>query len=200
MRESHSLTASRIMRKHNGFTIVELVATISVLGIIVAIAIPAFSNWLPKQRLRSAARDLYTNMQLSKMGAIKSNAQWAIVFDNGGNPGRYYVCSDDGANDTWDGPAAMGGDDVAERTIEFAIYKSGITYGCGNATDDILGGLPGDPITYAVPNHVTVFNPKGTSNGGYVYLHNQENTIAYGVGTLTTGVIRLFKWNGNGWE
>jgi prepilin-type N-terminal cleavage/methylation domain-containing protein len=188
------------MRKHNGFTIVELIATISVLGIIAAIAIPAFSHWLPKQRLRSAARDLYTNMQLSKMGAIKSNAQWAIVFDNSGDLGRYYICSDDGANDTWDGPAAMGGDDVAERSIEFAIYKSGITYGCGNATHDLLGGggPPADTIAYA--SDVAVFNPKGTSNGGYVYLHNQENTIAYGVGTLTTGVIRLFKWNGNEWD
>jgi type II secretory pathway pseudopilin PulG len=188
------------MRKHNGFTLVDLVATVSVLGIIVTIAIPAFSHWLPSQRLRSAARDLYTNMQLSKMGAIKSNAQWAIVFDNSGDLGRYYICSDDGANDTWDGPAAMGGDDVAERSIEFAIYKSGITYGCGNATHDLLGGggPPADTIAYA--SDVAVFNPKGTSNGGYVYLHNQENTIAYGVGTLTTGVIRLFKWNGNEWD
>jgi len=188
------------MTKHNGFTLVDLVATISVLGIIVTIAIPAFSHWLPSQRLRSAARDLYTNMQLSKIRAIKSNAQWAIVFDNSGNPGRYYVCSDDGVNNTWDGPAAMGGDDVAERTIEFAIYKSGITYGWGNATDDVPGGggPPADTIAYV--SHVAVFNPKGTSNGGYVYLHNQENTTAYGVGTLTTGVIRLFKWKGNGWE
>ena len=186
------------MTKHNGFTLVDLVATISVLGIIVTIAIPAFSHWLPSQRLRSAARDLYTNMQLSKIGAIKSNAQWAIVFDNSGT-GRYYVCSDAGTNGAWDGPAP-GGDDVAERTIEFAIYKSGITYGCGNATDDILGGggPPADTIAYI--DDVAVFNPKGTSNGGYVYLNNQENTTAYGVGTLTTGVIRLFKWKGNEWE
>ena len=188
------------MTKHNGFTLVDLVATVSVLGILVTIAIPAFSKWLPDQRLKSAARDLYTSMQLTKIGSIKSNAPWAIVFDNGGNPGRYYICSDDGANDAWDGPAAMGGDDVAERTIEFVIYKSGITYGCGNATDDIPGGgsAPADTITYG--SDVAVFNPKGTSNGGYVYLHNKENITSYGVGTLTTGVIRLFKWMGNGWQ
>jgi len=188
------------MRKHNGFTLVDLVATVSVLGILVSVGIPAFSHWLPSQRLRSAARDLYTNMQLTKIGAIKTNSQWAIVFDYTVNPGRYYVCSDDGTNGIWDGPPAMLGDDVAERSIEFAIYKSGITYGCGNATNDVLGAgpLPDDSISY--DENVAVFNPKGTSNGGYVYLHNQENTTAYGVGTLTTGVIRLFKWKGNEWE
>ena len=58
------------MTKHNGFTLVDLVATVSVLGILITVAIPAFSKWLPDQRLKSAARDLYTSMQLTKIGAI----------------------------------------------------------------------------------------------------------------------------------
>lgn len=188
------------MTRKSGFTLVDLVATVSVLGIVVTIAIPAFSTWLPDQRLKTAARDLYSNMQLAKFGAIKSNAQWAIVFDAGATPGRYFICSDDGANDTWDGPAVMGGDDVAERTIELSIYKSGITYGSGNATDDIPGGgsAPADTIAYS--SDAAAFNPKGTSNGGYVYLQNSKNATTYGVGTLTTGVIRLFKWTGADWE
>ena len=188
------------MTRKSGFTLVDLVATFAVLGIVVTIAIPAFSTWLPDQRLKTAARDLYSNMQLTKIGAIKSNAQWAIVFNAGATPGRYFICSDDGANDTWDGPAAMGGDDVAERTIEFSNYKSGIAYGSGNATDDIPGGgsAPADTITYG--SDAAAFNPKGTSNGGYVYLQNSKNITSYGVGTLTTGVIRLFKWTGADWE
>jgi Tfp pilus assembly protein FimT len=188
------------VNKTNGFSLVDLVATVSVLGIIVTIAIPGFSTWLPDQRLKTAARDLYSNMQLAKMGAIKSNAQWAIVFDAGATPGRYFICSDDGANDTWDGPAAMGGDDVAERTIDFANYGSGITYGSGNAADDIPGGgsAPADTITYT--SDAAVFNPKGTSDGGYVYLENNKHATTYGVGTIASGVIRLFKWTGADWE
>lgn len=188
------------MKRKNGFTIVDLVATMSVLGIVVTIAIPAFSKWLPDQRLKTAARDLYSNMQLTKIGAIKSNSQWAMVFDTGATPGRFFICSDDGANDTWDGPAAMGGDDVAERTIDFANYGSGVTYGPGNAADDIpgSGSPPADNITYG--SDVAVFNPKGTSNGGYVYLENNKDATTYGVGTLTTGVIRIFKWTGADWQ
>lgn len=188
------------MTRKNGFTLVDLVATVSVLGIVVTIGIPAFSTWLPDQRLKTAARDLYSNMQLTKIGAIKSNAQWAIVFDAGATTGRYFICSDDGANDTWDGPAAMGGDDVAERTLDLANYSSGVAYGSGNATDDIPGGgsAPPDTITYS--SDVAVFNPKGTSNGGYVYLQNSKNATTYGVGTLASGVTRLFKWTGADWE
>jgi hypothetical protein len=138
-------------------------------------------------------------MQLTKVGAIKSNTQWAIVFHSAGNPGRYYICSDDGFNGTWDGPAAMGGDDTVEQAIELSIYKSGITYGSGDATDDIPGGgtPPADSITYG--SGAAVFNPNGTSNAGYVYLHNKDNA-SYGIGTLTSGLIRLFKWTGNGWD
>ena len=89
---------------------------------------------------------------------------------------------------------------MAERTIDLSNYKSGITYGSGNATDDIPGGgsAPADTITYG--SDAAAFNPKGTSNGGYVYLQNSKNITSYGVGTLTTGVIRLFKWTGADWE
>ena len=108
------------MTRNTGFTLVDVVATVSVLGIVVTIAIPAFSTWLPDQRLKTAARDLYSNMQLTKIGAIKPNAQWAIVFDAGATPGRYFICSDDGANDTWDGPAGL--DDMG-ADADFRVTK-----------------------------------------------------------------------------
>ena len=187
------------MTRDRGFTLIELLVIIIMLGIMIAIAIPGFSRWLPDYKLKSAARDLYSNMQLTKMGAIKENAQWAIVFDVGVTPGTYYICSEDGDNDTWDGPAAMGGDDVLEKTVDLAGYEKGITYGHGNATDQIPGGVfPGDDVGYA--GNIAVFNPKATSNGGYIYLENTKQTNTYGVGSLSTGVVVLRKWTGFAWE
>ena len=182
--------------KKNGFTLIELLVTFVILGIVTAIAIPGFARWLPNYRLKSAARDVYSNMQLAKMGAIKANADWAIVFDAGSN--TYRVCSDDGGDGDW-----KDGDEVEEKIVNLTNYESGVGYGHGNAANSIPGGaFPGDDISYNPPANVVVFNPRGTCNAGYVYLHNNNNTTTYGVGTQSSGVIRLLKWNSSAasWE
>jgi prepilin-type N-terminal cleavage/methylation domain-containing protein len=181
------------MMKNDGFTLIELLVVLIVLGILASITIPGFSTWLPNYRLKSASRDLYSNMQLAKMGAIKANADWAIAFDTGAN--RYFVYSDAG-----DGDWTTTGDNATEKTVDLAAYKAGVSYGHGNAANDIPGGaFPGDDVSYT--NNVAVFNPRGTCDEeGYVYLENSKTTTTYGVGTRTSGVIRLRKWAGAAWE
>ena len=179
-----------------GFTLMELLVAIGIFGILAAVAIPGFSAWLPNYRLKSAARDVYSHMQLAKMGAVKQNKAWAVVFDPGMTPGRYSICSDKGANDDWDGP---GGDDVVEKTVDFANYAGAIDFGHGNASDPMGSTFGGDDITYNSPVNTAVFNPKGTCNAGYVYLQNRKNTT-HCVGTRSSGVILLRKWSGADWE
>jgi len=82
-------------------------------------------------------------------------------------------------------------------------YESGVDYGHGNATKNATttgGALPGDDISYN--SNVAVFNSRGLCGGGYVYIENDKNTSTYAVGTRTSGVIRLLKWNDStaNWE
>ena len=135
-------------------------------------------------------------MQLTKLGAVRSNASWAIVFNRAGN--SYTICSDDGADDIW---ATVADNTVEQGPISLADYKYGVSYGHGSAGTAIPGGTAWDDnITYAIPEaNVLIFTPTGTSNTGYVYLDNDKNYITYGVGTRTTGIVRMMKWNG-GWE
>ncbi|MBW2005451.1 MAG: GspH/FimT family pseudopilin [Deltaproteobacteria bacterium] len=183
--------------KKNGFTLIELIVAIAIMGIAAAIAIPGFSRWLPNYRLRSAARDVYSNMQLAKMGAVRANMTWRIVFDTGA--GSYSLWSP-GPNGDWDG--GTGDDEQVRPTVDLSSYESGVAYGHGNATDDIPGNgaPPADDITYA--SDVAVFNSRGTGSGGYVYLENNKNTTTYAIGTRTSGVILLRKWNSSiaDWE
>ena len=186
--------AMRTKKRELGFSMIELLVAIVVLAIVAAIAIPGFSRWLPNYRLKSATRDIYSNMQLAKLGAVRSNGNWAIVFSTGSN--SYRVCSDDGGDGDW-----TDGDETVEKTVNLTDYESGVVYGHGNAANDIPGGaFPSGDVSYN--NNVAVFNPRGTGSGGYVYLENDKNTTTYAIGTRTSGVILLRKWNSSitDWE
>lgn len=198
---------TRTLRDDFGFSLIELFVVMIIVGILASIAIPGFSVWLPKYRLRVAAKGLYSDLQLAKLTAVKQNATSAVIFDTSTSPGKYFICSDPGANGNWDGPAAMGGDDTSIKTVELSKYGSGVDYGAGNATDDIPGGgaPPADVITYTTPTDVALFSPSGTminpgASGSYVYLSNDQGST-YGVGTPSiAGAVILRKWNGNAWE
>jgi len=176
--------------KSDGFTLIELLVTMVVLSIAAAITIPVYARWLPDYRLRAAARDMYSNMRLATRGAMRDNSDWAIVFDTGAN--RYLVCSDKGTDNSWSGTA----DNTIEKTVVLTDYESGVKYGHGVATKSATtppDALYADDVSYRY--NVAVFNSRGTGSGGYVYLENDEGTTAYAVGTRSTGIILLCKWN-----
>lgn len=183
---------------------VEVMVVVSMIGILAAVAIPAFSSWWPDYRLRSAARDLYSNLQRAKMGAIKNNTQWRVYFDGNVSPGRYFLLSGDGG-DGWDQPTTLGGTDVVEMTFNLLAYP-GVDYGNGDAASQIDGGSFGSAIDYNIvagnpAPPATNFTSRGTVNlFGYVYLSNGKGTC-YAVGTPSpAGVIDLRRWNNGIWQ
>lgn len=54
-----------------GFTLVELMITIAVLGIVMAIAVPSFQNMMARSRLTSAANEIIATVQEARMEAIR---------------------------------------------------------------------------------------------------------------------------------
>lgn len=171
------------MRNNSGFTLIELIVVIAIFGILVAVTVPNFLGYRPKSRLKTAARDLYSNLQLARMEAIKSNTTWAIVFDFVSN--SYTVRSD------------LTGANTVVKTVNLNSYGSGVTYGQGNATTDIdNSAFAGTTsyITYA--GNVAQLNSRGTSDQGFVYLSNETNTTCYVVGTRSSGIVLLRIWTG----
>jgi type IV fimbrial biogenesis protein FimT len=188
----------RIREKESGFSLIELLVVIVIIAILAAIAIPAFSGWLPNYRLRQAARDVYSNLQRAKVNAIKSNSEWRVYFDNSVSPGRYFLCSGPGVDGNWDNPPPLGGDDDVAMTFNLSTYPD-VDFGNGSAAAGIDGWVFGAPISYANP--VTNFTSRGTVDlTGYVYLSNAKGSVI-GVGTPSpAGVIVLKRFKGAVWE
>ena len=63
---------------HAGFTLVELVVTISIVGVLAALAAPAFRELIAGQRVQAAASDLYTGLVRARSEALKQNVDVTI--------------------------------------------------------------------------------------------------------------------------
>ena len=83
-----------------GFTVGEMMAAVSILGILVAIGMPAFTRTLPGLRLTDAARQVATELQHVRMKAIARGIPQQVTFSTSS-----YVlqqcngaCTSDGGN------------------------------------------------------------------------------------------------------
>lgn len=66
--------------KPHGLTVIELIGTIGLAAILMAIAIPNFTSVLPGLRLTQAARQVATDLQMARMRAIAQNASNTVTF------------------------------------------------------------------------------------------------------------------------
>ncbi|KAF7962832.1 general secretion pathway protein GspH [Cupriavidus sp. UYMU48A] len=67
-----SFPLSRVARA--GFTLVEMIAVVTILAIITFAAAPSFSSMIAMQRVRGAALDLSSSLLLARSEAVKRNA------------------------------------------------------------------------------------------------------------------------------
>ncbi|WP_275991314.1 GspH/FimT family pseudopilin [Amphritea atlantica] len=70
--------------KQRGFTLIELMVALVVLGILLGIGIPSFNAVIESNRLRSVAHDLNTATQLARSVALTRRENAAICRANAG--------------------------------------------------------------------------------------------------------------------
>ena len=89
MKNHHIRRYSRRSVDHHGFTLVEVLVALAVIGILIRISVPALSSWLPILKLSSAARQVASDLQLARMKAIAQNASYTVTFNVAGGTYTY---------------------------------------------------------------------------------------------------------------
>jgi type IV fimbrial biogenesis protein FimT len=65
--------------RQRGYTLLELMVTLGIVGILAGVAAPSFSDFVRTQQLRSVANDLATSFQLARSEAVKRNADITVA-------------------------------------------------------------------------------------------------------------------------
>lgn len=74
-----------VHRQLRGFTLTELMVTVSIMGILLALGLPSMADWIANSRIRSSSDSILAGLQLARAEAIRRNAniRFLMVGDTG---------------------------------------------------------------------------------------------------------------------
>lgn len=77
--------------RQSGFTLIEIMIGLAVLGLLSVLAVPAYQHWVRNTQIRNGTEGLLNGMQLARAEAVRLNAQVQLVVGPG--PGTGWTVS-----------------------------------------------------------------------------------------------------------
>jgi type IV fimbrial biogenesis protein FimT len=179
MKKGSLTMALKLTNGHRGFTLLEIFVAVVTLAILATIAVPGFTVWLPNKRLKGAVRDLKSDMELSKLRAVRENGNVALTFDTENN--TYTVFVDNGAGGGTASDWIRNGSEAVIKTVvvppDVTLYEARFAGGAPRCRFDGRG----------LPNGL----------GGHVYMRNTRNNYL-GLALSMVGHVQIRESADNG--
>jgi len=75
----------QLVNQQKGFTLIELIIVMGIMGILATIAVPTFQNYIRNQNLKTAARGITSDFFATREKALSENVRYRITFDQASN-------------------------------------------------------------------------------------------------------------------
>ena len=79
MTANRDLVASPL-KVARGFSLVELMVVVAIIGLLLLVAFPAYTEWIQSSRIRTAAETIQNGLQLARAEAVKRNGTVEFVL------------------------------------------------------------------------------------------------------------------------
>ncbi len=130
-----------VLPRRQGFTLVELLITISIAGLLLVLALPNFLQFFANTNIRTAAETINNGMKQAQGQAIKLNTPVQFVLDSSAAPTKYMILD---SNDVQLDQAIF---QAGSNSATFVVTPAGATRTTFSGLGQIMATNPFDPIT-----------------------------------------------------
>ena len=175
-----------------GFSLIELLITITVIMIVAMMGFPALMNVIYRSKIETSARQVTTIMQVAKLEAIKTGRETVVVIDTTDRTIQAYVNVDE-SDDRAFNPDPSKVYRTADYEIRIVTLPNGVDFIGPSGSGDEIDGFAHP----ASGPDMLIFRPNGSieDEGAYRIADTRGNFLEARVSPEATAKIVLNKWD-----
>jgi prepilin-type N-terminal cleavage/methylation domain-containing protein len=177
------------MREQRGYTLVEMIVGVGIIGVLAAASVPNITSYLRSQASATGSEELGANLRLARSRAVMEGNDYVVQFLD---TKRYVILDDDGGGNGIPGSAGFvaghrgnGVADGGEKTYgPFQLPGDMAFATASTANNPFTGTAIGQPVTFPLVNGKAqiCFHSNGTAEtGGYVALAPASDVARHSV-------------------
>ncbi len=164
--------------KQQGFTIIELMVTLVVIGVILTIAVPSFVGWIQDNKLNSYTRSLVSALQLARSEAVSRHTGVTVRKGSPQTPTNwtsgFHIYTDPEGNSGFDADS-----DTIIKSVDFNV--DGLVVETSSSGENFVSFNGSGTLNESSPVTITLCNGNGKgrlisiNRVGRVSLDNAED-------------------------